>query len=381
MMSNKLNFRSNEKPRILLLSQRGLRDQVANACLYDFENTICEIDDVDLVAPATSHDLSNKIYRLAKYVSTSNRVADLITPYRNQFSLDREYDLLFAVLDNAWQMILVNSIKNWRKKCKIAVCFIAEIWEKNLQNWRLLQEPFQNFDHIFLSVSHCTKELADISERPCSYLPTAVNTVTFCPQPFAPRRAIDVCYIGRRSATTHQALLDTAAKRNLFYYYDTGKDLRIDNAKEHRSLLANIVKRSRYFIVNYAKANTPQDTWGHQEIGYRFFEGAAAGTVMIGAPPANSAFSTYFDWPDAVIRAPFDAPHIGEMIVDLDAQPERLGRIRRDNVVNSLLRHDWLHRWYTILTTVGLEPTYEMLARETYLRELASSVGELCPVG
>lgn len=41
---------------------------------------------------------------MAKYFSRSDRFADLIAPFPNELTLDREYDLLFAVLDNPWQM-------------------------------------------------------------------------------------------------------------------------------------------------------------------------------------------------------------------------------------------------------------------------------------
>ncbi len=92
---------------------------------------------------------------------------------------------------------------------------------------------------------------------------------------------------------------------------------------------------------------------------------------MIGDYPATEAFHKYFDWPDATIRIPFDAANIADIIADLDAQPERLARISRDNVVNSLLRHDWVYRWQEVLEIVGLKPTSEMLSREAHLKNLA----------
>jgi hypothetical protein len=71
------------------------------------------------------------------------------------------------------------------------------------------------------------------------------------------------------------------------------------------------------------------------------------------------------------IQIPYDAADIADVLANLNAQPERLARIRTDNVVNSLLRHDWMYRWGTILDTVGLEHTPEMRAREVYLKNLA----------
>jgi len=39
-----------------------------------------------------------------------------------------------------------------------------------------------------------------------------------------------------------------------------------------------------------------------------------------------------FDWQDAVIRLPFDSPDTGEILEALDADPQRIERIRRENV-------------------------------------------------
>jgi len=65
--------------------------------------------------------------------------------------------------------------------------------------------------------------------------------------------------------------------------------------KQHRSLIADIAKRSRYFLVNPGKIDRQVETRGQSEIGYCFFEGAASGTVMIGEAPKNEAFGKYFD--------------------------------------------------------------------------------------
>jgi hypothetical protein len=175
----------------------------------------------------------------------------------------------------------------------------------------------------------------------------------FAPLPARAPRAIDVCNIGRRSEVTHRALLRLARERGLFYYYDTvaasggsGKQrtFRVDDPLEHRLLLASVLKRSRYFLANRGRINEPEFTRGHDEIAGRFYEGAAAGTVMLGEPPRTPEFEQQFGWKDAVIPAPFDSPEIGDLLACLDREPERLARIRRDNVAHAARRHDWVHR-------------------------------------
>lgn len=354
-----------------MLSQRELYDHVAYCSKYEFEDTICGFDAVDLVAPANSYDFSKKIYTLAKRVTMSSRFANSIKPDPNPFLLDKEYELFLATCQYPWQILSLNSIKNWRKKCQKAVCYIEEIWEKDIQGWKPLLELINDFDYIFLGHSHGTKAVADITQRPCTYLASGIDAVKFCPYPLPPHRSIDVCNIGRRSSVTHKALLKLAEQGQIFYYYDTPKHFHVLDPREHRSLIANLTKRSRYFFVTKSKVNQVDQTGGQLEFGTRFFEGAAAGAVMIGDPPATEAFDKYFDWPDATIRIPFDAANIADIIADLDTQPERLARISRDNVVNSLLRHDWVYRWREVLETVGLKPTPEMLYREAHLKNLA----------
>ena len=113
-------------------------------------------------------------------------------------------------------------------------------------------------------------------------------------------------------------------------------------------------------------------TMGRDEISGRFYEGAAAGTVMLGEAPRTAEFHAQFDWPDAVIPLPFDSPDVGGVLAELSQDPERLARISRDNVRNAALRHDWTHRLRTVFETVGLTPTKAMLERERRLEAIAA---------
>jgi hypothetical protein len=362
--------------RVLVVSVRGFRFQAANCCIYEFEDLLCQLEGASIYAPTSEFDWARKVYRTAKYITNCDRFASSIAPFPQEVSLNHEYDLLFAVLDNPWQMHLLEGIKDWRTKFRYKACFIAEMWEPDFANWRLVKEPFKNFDRVFLGVTHCVETLQKAIDVPCYYIPPAVDTLNFCPYPDAPKRTIDVCYVGRRSPEIHEALFRHARDTNFFYYYDTVKKqkLEIENSQEHRAKLISLFQRSRYNVTYYAKFNSTQETGGIQEIGYRFFEGAAAGTVMIGMPPGGEAFPRYFDWEDAVVKIDLREQDMVTAIAELDAQPEKLDRISRRNCANALLKHDWLYRWQEILATFDLEPTTAMLDRERHLRQLAESI-------
>ena len=379
MPNNSSSANTDTAPRILVVSVRGFRFQAANCCIYEFEDLLQDLESTQLHCPgdefAFPFDSARKIYRTAKYAGLSDPTAAKIAPFPQELILDREYDLLFAVLDNPWQMHLLETIKGWREKCRTTACFIAEMWMPDLKDWRLIKEPWDDFDRIFLGVTRCIDGLSKLIKPPVTYIPPAVDTLRFSPYPNPPRRSIDVSYVGRRSPIIHDALIKRASQDNFFYYYDTVKGkLEIGNPREHRILLGDLFQRSRYNITNYAKFNEQEETGGTQEIGYRFFEGAAAGTVMIGMPPAGDAFPRYFDWEEPIIEVDFRGTDVVEAIAELDAQPERLARISKMNVANSLLKHDWAYRWRDMLSALDIKPSPAMIDRQKYLAELAHSI-------
>lgn len=316
---------------------------------------------------------ANSLTKSSKLAHSLSKFADSLWPDPNSFFVEGEYELFFTIMSGRNRFFTLNSLKNWRKNCKKAICYLIEFWEHRIEDYPFL-ELLKDFDHIFLAVNHSTELVAKITGVPCTYLPPGVDALKFCPYPFFPHRSIDVCYIGRRSPITHKALKKLEEQGQIFYYYDTAKNFEVLKPSEHRSLLANLIKRSRYLITNKSNVDQPWKTGQKEEIGYRFFEGAAAGAIMMGDYPKTEVFRKYFDWSDSVIEISYDMPNIGEIIADLNKQNDRLKRIRRNNMVNSLLRHDWVYRWRKILETVGLKPSSAILSREAYLQKIAQEI-------
>jgi hypothetical protein len=61
---------------------------------------------------------------------------------------------------------------------------------------------------------------------------------------------------------------------------------------------------------------------------------------------------------------------------ELDGQPQRQQAIRRSNMIQSLLHHDWAHRWESVLDATGLQPMPGLLTRKARLAETAAQVAE-----
>lgn len=368
---------------VLILSMRHLSKLVGYALQYEFEDVFTDLTGADRVEPTNIAALerSRRAYKFARKATGSRMLARMLAPAPATLHLHRDYELFLPVFNNVWELYALTTVPNWRKHCRYAACIITEVWLEHMPEYLL--ELLSEFDHVFVSEDGPVSEFARVLDTPVSYLPLSVDILRFAPNLASMPRSIDVSNIGRRSPVTHAALLEYTRSQGLFYYYDTvaasGTDLKqrtfqIDNHSEHRRLLASILQRSRYFIANRGLVNQSEGTKAGDIIPSRCYEGAAAGVVMLGAPPRSEEFKRLFDWPDAVIEIPFDSPDVGRTLAELDLDPDRLDRIRHDNVRNAALRHDVVYRVRAIFETLGLQPTAGMLAREAQLREVADGM-------
>jgi Glycosyl transferases group 1 len=368
--------------KLLMMSMRRIHDLVGSCALYEFEDLVADLlgADLSIVTHTDGLHVGRNIYRAVRYLTGSANIAETVRPGLGAVSLAQSYDVFLPFFNHPHELYALNAIRGWRERTRFAACYLCEAWDADLP--RYLVELLHDFDHIFVGVRGSVETIARITERPVTYLPMGIDTDRFCPRPGQePPRFIDVCSVGRRSELTHQALLELAERNNLFYHHDTftmgGRtpiSFRVANHREHRGLLANVLKRSRYFIANRAWADRPYLTGGKDEVPARFYEGAAAGAVMIGAPPRAEEFDEQFGWPDSVVPIEFNSPHIGEVIAELDADPARVERARRNNVTNALLKHDWVYRLRTVLDVVKLPVNERIAAREARLRERAGEV-------
>ena len=355
--------------RVLLFSTRNLHQHVSYCQRYELEDVIAEVDNVDLVAPRRPAERSE-----GPFVRYRNRLLGYNRPLIDgEIRVNKEYDLFFAVV-RPGDFKYMQSIKGLHERCRKLVCLFDELWPDDIP--RLSHSDFeflQGFDYIFSSHASGADAAKQLTQRPSQFMPAGVDALGFCPYPARPRRSIDVFSMGRHPAGLHQALLACAEKDGIFYVYDTISKLWVRDTREHRRLMSNTIKRSRYFIAYPAKFN---EDMSHVELGNRYFEGAAGGAILLGQGGANTPYERFFDWPDAVLSTPADGSQIAELIADLDGQPERLARIRRDGVVNTLLRYDWVYRWRQILETVDLPVSHGILEREGRLKQLADLVNK-----
>ena len=357
---------------------RKAHDLVGFCPVYEFEDVTAQLTGADRVEVDDygAVERARRLYRVGRLATGSRRLAAAVAPRLGARKLVRDYELFFPVFNDPFELFALRTVPEWRSRCRVAACFVCELWSGELPEYLL--ELLADFDHVFVGVQHPVADVARIVGKPCSYLPLGVDVLRFAPYPSSPPRSIDVCSIGRRSPVTHAALMRLARGRHIFYYHDTvlasGRGrrqttFRVADVEEHRVLLASVLQRSRYYIANRARANEPERD-SRDEISSRFYEGIAAGAVLIGDPPRSAEFRRQFDWPDATVHLPFDAPDAGALLARLDADPARVDGIRRENIRQAASRHDWLHRLQRVFEAAGLQPTKAMRARADRLRRI-----------
>jgi hypothetical protein len=365
--------RQTQEPRTLILSQRNHSRNLPFRCAhFEFEDLISQIDSAEILAPRV--DLSSWRHRIAKQIAYHTPLA--LNPGIQPTPIDAHYDLFLAICGNPTDLLMLSALGNWRATCKKAVCLIDELWVTQMTSYRSFLRMLEKFDVVMLYYSQSVEPLNERIGRKCVFLPPGVDTIRFCPYPHPPKRVVDVYSIGRRSEITHRTLLRMAAEDGLFYLHDSIAADQVLDPTEHRALFANVAKRSRYFMVNPGLIDRPDIRGDQIEIGNRYFEAAASGTIMLGERPDNAEFEKLFDWPDSVLHLPYNAADVDRIVNALDNEPEKQEGMRRMNVKQALLRHDWVYRWEAILKAVGLEPMREVSQRKELLRSLAEGIAQ-----
>src|SRR6266851_6380551 len=252
--------REARRPRICMPSSRNLTKRAFQCGLYEGQDVLMQIDDVDLICfePMPGFQFKNNWLRRLLYRDLTRSLV-FLNPGLRKVRLTREYDLFVAVCQNYWDFLYLNAIDGWKDHCRTSVCWIDEMWWADIPQYKYWLHALRRFDHVFMGYSSSVTPLSNVINQSCRWLPGAVDTLRFSPYPHPPARFIDVYSIGRRWEGVHGALLRAAARREIFYIYDTfpGADMEPLDHRQHRELFANVAKRSRCFMVAPPKMDVP----------------------------------------------------------------------------------------------------------------------------
>ncbi len=369
---------SSSNARICIASLRGSNPHAAWCSNYEFEDVICGIDNVDLLTldAGPRFELRRRLARTMIWKPGLNRVIPHFNPGLKPVRIERDYDLFAFICMGPADLIYLSAIQGWKERCRKKICYMVEFyagWTREYANHLRLLEGFDHVTQCFSGSVDAVREATGIAAH---HVPLGADTLRFTPYPNPPARTIDVYSMGRRSDVVHQSLLKKAAGRELFYIYDTIPGLLVQpkDHRQHRDLVANCAKRSRFFVAYPAKVDVADETRGQSEVGARFYEGAATGALLLGQAPTIPAFTKEFHWPDAVVDAGKTGADLGAVLAAFRNDPARYERASRQNATHALRHFDWAFRWNQLLDIAGLKPGLRLSERTRNLRALAASV-------
>lgn len=289
---------------------RNFRKNAYRCGLDQAQDVLTEIDDVDMIPiePSWGAWLDEYWLRTPLYHDVFGKLI-FANPGLKKVRLTKDYDLFIAVCATFWDLPYINAIERWKDHCKISVCWLDELWVSDIADYKYWFPALKQFDYVFVGYRGTAPALSRAADRTCFWLPGGVDALRFGPSADPANRTVDVYSIGRRYDGIHRELFTAAERGDIFYLYDShvsGGLTEVQDHRQHRELFANIAKRSQFFVVTAAKMDQPDYRQGQIEIGYRYYEGAAAGTVMIGDVPDCDAYRELMGWPEAVIQIQSD---------------------------------------------------------------------------
>lgn len=378
MKSDQGSLVSDHRARICMPTWRRIIPTVSRCCLYEAQDVFESLDDVHVVPLETTGTWQWK-QRFLRRLLPRDFTKKLVyaNPGIKPVRLTQDYELLVVICQQWYELLNLNAIEGWRDRCRTVVCFLDEIYAGNISRYGNWLDLLRKFDHIFIPYEETANVLGRTTGRPCHYLPRAVDVIRFSPYSMEPARVIDVLSIGRKREGIHEALLDWSRTGEVFYIHDTVSDAGdqpIRNIAQHRTMLANMIKRTLCFMVQPGKLHEEGETHGQIEAGSRYFEGAAGGAVLIGQTVDTESFRTLFRWPQAVISIQPDGSDVREVVQRLRNDPELARAISHRNAACFAASHDWMHRWQTILESCGMKVSPKLARRAMQLKERAEAL-------
>lgn len=358
----------NPSSRVMLYSTRRFLPEVSRCHLYEFQDVVAKIEGADVVAPdGIDLELPPKVTR----VTDRLRIIVKRMPRAKPFRIERNYDVLLAAVQGVTDLWGLEEA-DWGSRFKIKVCLMTDVW-LHLLNHRSVVEALADFDVVLSYGANSVRTLQDLLPRTkVVHLPASVDTLRFAPLGRQPPRFIDLFSMGRRSEQTHRSLAEWALQTGSFYYRDVMQIAPVVDHVEYRNQLASLAQRAKFFIAYRGLVNKPKVT--QHEVGVRYYEGAASGTLLLGEAPQNEVFPQLFDWPDPVIHLPYGSSDGPRVMAETLADAERVAEMRKNNVAHSLARHDTAHRWKDVLELLNMPLQQPHRERLAYLQEQSNRV-------
>ncbi|MEO0850511.1 MAG: hypothetical protein AAFY04_03765, partial [Pseudomonadota bacterium] len=305
------------QPRVGIFTTRMQKHEVFRTCGYELEDSIALFEDSVFVS-AENKVIQHPVFRMRRWLENRQLPGRSLSLGLVRPTLEQDFDLFFTAPALPRDLVELTSFRDWRRRSKVAICYLQELWVSEFD----MQLPsiiniLNEFDYVFIGLHHSAEPLADRLDVPVEYMPLSVDGEAWAP--CGPRplkdRVIDLCAIGTMDTLSHDTLYDWAEETGRFYSYTTtGVANYAVSHHMHRQYLADTLQRSKFFFTYMAKRGFNQRA-AQEEFGPRYFEGAAAGAILLGdAVTNNAAYRANIDWEDAVFEVPFSSADLPEII-------------------------------------------------------------------
>jgi hypothetical protein len=223
--------------------------------------------------------------------------------------------------DVAWYILMgpenyrLDLYKNWERGGKKKILYLYDTLPSQ---YAAIKRLFSNnhWDVLITSFNDAVADLEKITGRKWHCIEQAADIDLFKPVPVS-ERTIHFSSYGRRHLPLHEALIEFCAVNNLYYDYTThdGKHPTADSSELYKQYAWHLA-HSMFTFSWPVELTNPQRAGHLRPVTCRWFEAAAAGTVIAGQAPDNAAFSKYLS-NDIVVKLDYNSSR-SEYLKSLD---------------------------------------------------------------
>lgn len=325
--------------RVLIATNRTSYRLVSYGMIVDFEDTVAEHSDADLVSvPLPS--LRAKVAALRH----GRRLSRVTAPRRG-------YDVCLLVAMAPQWLPSLEYIRDLRAIASRVVVYLFDSWVSDLDVVRRHHAAWSLVDDVFVSFPHAVAAYSRELDCRIHYLPQAIDPRWFHAR--REERPIDVLSIGRRLEPVHKRLLELADQRDWFYYYQTVRAPQAIDLRENQRLLGRLCQSSRVHVSWSVDSTTQRRAEDGSAITARWFEAAASGAVVIGREPRSEEFRRLFPYDDFVHEIAPEVPETIESVATVALSSS--DRTQRRELAEHVRRaHSWGKRWSEIVQACDL---------------------------
>ncbi len=212
--------------------------------------------------------------------------------------------------------------------------------------------PLTKLDHLFVIGSQFANAVRSLYPVNVSWLPLGINTLSW--GNYFSHRSIDIMGYGRMNAAVHTHLQQhfNRSDSDRIYFHSTFTCTEVSHPKEHIALQIKLLKRAKISLC-FEVSNIPRFC-GRSPLLYRWLEGWAAGSTIVGTKPHDPEVAALMDWPDSTLELPSEAADWIPFLESLLDDEAKLAEISQRNYRECRLRHDWRYRLRDLFNTVQL---------------------------